>query len=72
MSQRGDGMNVSVNGVVGADVGDGNVWVALDYTQQGSVMAGDREFSKYDKYLFGADAETIASYESRDPSLHLW
>ena len=45
MSQRGDGMNVSVNGVVGADVGDGNVWVALDYTQQGSVMAGDRDFS---------------------------
>ena len=34
MSQRGDGMNVSVNGVVGADVGDGNVWVALDYTSR--------------------------------------
>ena len=69
MSQRGDGMNVSVNGVVGADVGDGNVWVALDYTQQGSVMAGDREFSKYDKeYLFGADADTIASYGLATPA----
>ena len=69
MSQRGDGMNVSVNGVVGADVGDGNVWVALDYTQQGSVMAGDRDFSKYDKeYLFGADAETIASYGLATPA----
>ena len=55
MSQRGDGMNVGVNGVVGADVGDGNVWVAFSISCGALFMAGDREFSKYDKkYLFDA------------------
>ena len=69
ISERGDGLNVSVNGVVGADVGDGNVWVALDYTQQGSVMAGDREFSKYDKeYLFGFSDEELAGYGLISPA----
>ncbi|MEC9466549.1 MAG: TonB-dependent receptor plug domain-containing protein, partial [Myxococcota bacterium] len=67
MTQDGKGMTMDVNVTGGTSFDGGNVWASVGYYSQGSLMAGDRDFSQYDReYAFGTfDELGITSDEER-------